>query len=358
LVRSLLSLATPWQREPCGCTQSQRPTTQANPLVLDATDLKSTLNHRAAKSAIAASGYRLSLGAEPPTVPARAIMLNFRPEDCLTPEEKSAFESQGFLVIKDVLPEARAVELEHAVDALHRRVLDAGYDPYTKKAITSQDVFFLSNVLHRDPAFLHLIDWHRTFPKVWGILGWNIACYHSHFLINPALTGSAKQSPLGWHQDSGRVNRDLEGELRPRLSLKVGFYLSDCSAPGRANTWVVPGSHLKNNLDVPADGSLPKGAIPVLVKRGDALFFDRRLFHAGSPNVSEITRKVVFYGYGYRWLRPKDNMTVSDDMLYFSDPIRRQLLGATTDFNAYFSPNEVDVPLRSFLREHFGDQFE
>jgi ectoine hydroxylase len=285
-------------------------------------------------------------------------MDNPRLEHCLTPEERSSFEREGYLLLRNVLPEPHVVELERAVDAIHRRVLDANWDPYTKKPIGPEDVFFLSNVLHRDPAFVKLLDHPRTFPKIWGVLGWNIYCYHSHFLVNPARGGREEGRPLGWHQDSGRVNRDLEGEPRPRLSMKVGFYLSDCSERGRANTWIIPGSHLKNTVEVPQDGTLPEGAMPVLVNRGDALIFDRRLFHAGSPNVSDITRKVVFIGYGYRWMRPKDNMTVTQDMLYFSDPIRKQLLGATTDYNAYFTPNDVDVPLRFFLKEHFGDRFE
>jgi hypothetical protein len=45
--------------------------------------------------------------------------------------------------------------------------------------------------------------------------------------------------------------------------------------------------------------------------------------------VTRVTWKVLFYGYGYRWLRPRDNMTVGHYMER-SGPIRRQLLGAAT----------------------------
>jgi hypothetical protein len=38
----------------------------------------------------------------------------------------------------------------------------------------------------------------------------------------------------------------------------------------------------------------------------------------------------VFYGYGYRWLRTKDDMTVQG-LWPRSDAIRRQLLGAGTN---------------------------
>ena len=62
------------------------------------------------------------------------------------------------------------------------------------------------------------------------------------------------------------------------------------------------------------------------LKPGTAVLFDRRLWHSASPNWSDVTRKVLFYGYGYRWARVKDDMTV-EDLWPKSDPIRRQLLG-------------------------------
>lgn len=54
--------------------------------------------------------------------------------------------------------------------------------------------------------------------------------------------------PLGFHQNSGRVNADLEISPRPRIPLKVAFWLSDVSEPGRGNFHVVPGSHLTDAI--------------------------------------------------------------------------------------------------------------
>jgi len=39
---------------------------------------------------------------------------------------------------------------------------------------------FFPNFVWRDPAFTEIVDWYKTFPKVWGILGWNIYLYHCH----------------------------------------------------------------------------------------------------------------------------------------------------------------------------------
>lgn len=98
-----------------------------------------------------------------------------------------------------------------------------------------------------------------------------------------------------------------------------------------------------------------EGAIPVCVKPGTAVFFDRRLWHAASPNWSDITRKVLFYGYGYRWIRTKDDMTVQD--LYPKcDPIQRQLLGDGINCNGYYTPTDEEVPLKIWLKEHAPGQ--
>ena len=72
------------------------------------------------------------------------------------------------------------------------------------------------------------------------------------------------------------------------------------------------------------------------------------------PNDSELTRKVLFYGYSYRWLRPRDNMTVHH-IIDGCDPIRKQLLGASANGGfGYTSPKDEDVPLKGWLLEHLG----
>ena len=92
------------------------------------------------------------------------------------------------------------------------------------------------------------------------------------------------------------------------------------------------------------------------VPAGTAVFFDRRLWHAASPNYLNHTRKVLFYGYAYRWIRPKCIMEV-DDLREKADSIRQQLLGATTAQDRYYLPGEEDVPLRTWLQEHSNEEF-
>ncbi|MEO2005852.1 MAG: phytanoyl-CoA dioxygenase family protein [Candidatus Poribacteria bacterium] len=266
----------------------------------------------------------------------------------LTTEEAARFESDGYFVVENAVGGSRLADLVTAADRVYAEEAE-------RQGLPEGGTLNELDLIGRDEAFLEMLDWPATFPKVWGILGWNIQLYHSHMIVTPPQPAQESQRPrrLGWHQDSGRLNAELEGEPRPRVSLKVGFFLSDTSEPGRGNFHVVPGSHLRNTLAFPADGVLdPRNAVSICAPPGAAVFFDRRLWHSASPNSSDMTRKVLFYGYSYRWLRPRDNMTV-DHYLARCDPIRRQLLGASvTGGMGYTSPRDEDVPLRAWLAEH------
>lgn len=262
----------------------------------------------------------------------------------LSDEERQTFDEHGLLQIENALTPEHVEKLTAATDRIHERHLAGGG--------ASDQAMFLPNFIPEDPVFSNLVDYEPILPKVWGILGWNIYLYHGHLIVTPPSGQDRGDKTFGWHQDSGRVNFDIDTHPRPRLSIKVAYFLSDTSEEGRGNFWVVPGSHKNDNLERPESGrGQPGGAVPVLAKPGTAVFFDRRLWHAATPNWSDVTRKVLFYGYGFRWIRTKDDMTVKD-LWPDSDPIRRQLLGYGTNSNGHYSPTEDDVPLRTWLKEH------
>jgi ectoine hydroxylase-related dioxygenase (phytanoyl-CoA dioxygenase family) len=271
-------------------------------------------------------------------------------EYCLTDPERDEFEQNGFFIVEDVLPPRLIEALSAVVDRL-----DAEYRP--QMGLGPYERLNLLDFVGKDEIFLELLDWPKTFPKVWGLLGWNLQLYHSHMTVTPVVPPEERpaKNRLGWHQDSGRLNQEMETEPRPRISLKVAFFLTDTREVGRGNFYVIPGSHRQNRVEYPADGiSDPAGATPVCVGPGDAVFFDRRLWHSASENFANVPRKVLFYGYSYRWLRPRDDMTGAR-WIDRCDPIRAQLLGASASGgHGYTSPREEDVPLKGWIREHLG----
>ena len=229
---------------------------------------------------------------------------------------RDAFERAGYVLLENALTADEVRRLTVAVDAV-----------YADERLAEGAPLHLLAFCGRNAAFLELLDHHSTLPLVLDVLGANVFMYHCHLDVHPPEADHAR--PWMWHQDGGLVNRDLETEPRPRLSVKVAYFLTDVSEPGRGNFVVLPGSHLRNAIARPPDddNDLP-GATPVLAGAGDAVMFDRRLWHMRSPNRSSLTRKALFYAYTYRWVRPRDDVLVRPELLELVTPIRAKLLGA------------------------------
>jgi len=272
---------------------------------------------------------------------------------CLTEEESIKFERDGYFIVDEALPQEMIgplIETVDRVDGAYRK--EKGMGPYDRSN--------LLDFIGKDDLFLELLDWPQTLPKVWGILGWNIQLYHTHMVVTPTEEAGktlGKDGPgVRFHQDSGRLNAEMESNPRPRVSLKVAFFLTDLTEQGRGNFYVVPGSHLRN--DFPGEDSkvAPNEAVPVLVRAGSAVFFDRRIWHSASANYWHTPRRVLFYGYSYRWLRPRDDVDVAH-YLDRCDPIQKQLLGVSPSGGfGYTSPKDEDVPLKGWIEEYLGEQ--
>lgn len=269
----------------------------------------------------------------------------------LSEDERERFERDGYIRF----PGALDAELNARCVAAVDRAWAEGFegDLRLDKSITQR--FNLLGFIGHDRLFFDLVCYERILPKMFGILGWNIYLYHSHMTVSGRESGTYDPggSTWGWHQDSGQLNNDLETDPRPRISVKVAYFLTDVSEPGRGNFWVVPGSHLRNRIELPPGGrGQPEGAVPVLAEPGDAVVFDRRLWHSATPNYSDITRKVLFYGYGYRWLHARDEMIYPPEWFEQADPIMRQMLGFSSSNHGRTSPSPEDVPLRAWMEEH------
>ena len=265
----------------------------------------------------------------------------------ITDSQRRKFGEQGYLMVPGALRPGLLERLQAATDRV-----------YAEEALADRlrpdHSLHLLGFVTRDGAFCELLDLETTFPLVWGLLGWNIHCYHSHLDVNPPVVDPGPPF-WGWHQDGGRQNLETETDPRPLLSVKVAYVLSDLSLPGRGNTRIIPGSQRRNSLPRPARPELgfeePKGATEVLANAGDAFVFDRRLWHSRSVNTSEITRKMLFVAYTYRWIRARDDLRIKPDSPWWRSlsPVRRQLLGEGSDAMSYWGLGRDSWPLREQL---------
>ena len=273
-------------------------------------------------------------------------------QHCATAEQLQQFDEEGYLVVEDALSPDMVLKLIAVVDRIDSQErVERGLEPGEMMAK------FRSVVA--DDLFLELLDNEKTFPLLWDILGWNIQLYISHLIVYPPEPEGAERSVKGasWHQDGGRPVEEIERPA-PRLSLKISYWLSDTTIPECGAMRILPGSH--RLVDKPAQRDPtedPQGAIEVKVKPGTAVLFDRRLWHSRGYNYSDQTRKALFFGYSYRWLRGLDYNVMPEEVLAKCDPIRRQLLGDGVDIKGWWQPTEEDVPLKGWIREHRGEEF-
>jgi len=252
-------------------------------------------------------------------------------EHRLTDDEKKLFENQGYLIIKHVLTESH---VEIFLDIVKR---------IEQKTENKKLLAYYRHFILEDEAFIDLLTHPQTFPKVFDILGWNIYCYHNHMNISvPSNCPVPSKETFGWHKDGGRINEDIPIASKP-LSVKVAFFLSDTSEPHMGNFTVIPESQMDKDPN-------PVNVKKICVNKGDVVIFDNRLWHSGSINCSEITRRVLFYGYAYRWQRPQDEFSLSF-IDKFENPIIKQLLGHCSGGKGYYQPLPEDMPLHLWLKK-------
>jgi ectoine hydroxylase len=267
------------------------------------------------------------------------------PGTAMTDEQREAFERDGFIVVPGVLDADEVAHYAAAVDRVYEEHQTAG------KLAADGSLHKLSAV-ESCHELAPLLNHPKAFGLVWSMLGWNVHVYHSHLDVHPPLT-ERKPFRFEWHQDGGRQNREIESDPRPRMSVKIAYWLSDVSKTGRGNFQVVPGSHKTNWIAGPPRRDVewpnPEGAIEVTANAGDAVFFDRRIWHARSNNYSTITRKGVFFGYTYRWVRTREALT--DDIPGLT-PVQRQLVGLHDgDGDHAWGHYPNDVPLYGALKD-------
>jgi ectoine hydroxylase-related dioxygenase (phytanoyl-CoA dioxygenase family) len=258
-------------------------------------------------------------------------------------ERVTELAEKGYTVVQDALSPEQVDRLSAAMDrALERH---AGHTREEPAKGRSQ----LFGIPALDAELIEPLALLTTLPIVCTFLGWNIYMYHSHLDITRPLPPS-EESTYQWHRDMQSTTYTLPPPL-PLLSVKIGYFLTDVTSPDRGSPMVIPGSHLSNKVERAEDFAQEQPtADPVLAPAGSAMILDSRLWHSVGKNHSDVTRKVLYYAYAYRWIRPSDPLHLSEEQLAVLSPIQRQLLGAGTTVKGFHLPQDEDVPLRSVVQ--------
>ena len=290
----------------------------------------------------------------------------------MTRAQRDAFDRDGFFVVEDFLTAAELEDLVRAVDVVAERARTA----HGKSASTPVTI---RNALSHHEEVLRWIDHPKLLPFIVDAIGWNIQVRTTHIDHRPPYPPDWEHTHLVEGRNLGTVGAyrslalhadfaqsflfgatSLDGRL-PFMEIKVGFFLSDTTLPGSGALALVPGSHLRPISELQG-GLRDDEIVEFRVRAGTMLLFRTSVWHAVTPNVSDLVRKVLYIGYQHRFLRPTDYVHQDAALVERSSPIRRQLLGemgtlgspvgSDVEFHPssqfWLTHNDDDVPLKAW----------
>lgn len=245
----------------------------------------------------------------------------------LDDEQRRCFAANGYLMLPGALtPMELAAVRRAAAEAEARWRADPAL-PGTRIPEFEE----IPAIMEYHPLLFDLVEHPRIFPLVREVLGPDVALVdHAYYITPPGgrIDGTA------WHSD---VRTRLAGvhHAGSTMMVRAMIALTDIAADGGA-TLVLPGSHRQPDasaIPVPAMPEDLPGAVPLSCAAGSAYFFNGNLLHSPGNNRGAVTRRVLLYNYGHKWMRMWQGHEPSPRLAAAArTPMRRQLLGLTPPY--------------------------
>ncbi|HEY1709549.1 MAG TPA: phytanoyl-CoA dioxygenase family protein [Rhizomicrobium sp.] len=212
----------------------------------------------------------------------------------ITPEQKHAFDEQGFIVVKNAFSADELRAVESAIDPLereHDQILRANG---STNAISSADaITFTGHIVKKSPV-LKKFAAHPVIADIChDLMGDDVRLYWDQSVYKK----SGKPQEFPWHQDNGYTF------VEPQQYLTFWIPLLDVDVENGC-PWIAPGMHhlgtlkhwrtpigLKCLEDVP-------DAVPAEARLGDVIVFSSLAPHRTGPNLKQGTvRKAYILQY-------------------------------------------------------------
>ena len=228
----------------------------------------------------------------------------------LTAEEVASFHKNGFLVVRQVIPEDVLAELRKGTEKLQERYKD--YRRETNIYYTSADTKTFDEMMDGSGAAnsqsekvlwrvdklddkLSEVELLKELPFVHNamkaLLGDNLLQYNESFVTKPPRIGQM----VHWHQDPS-----FKIKKTPDPISTCDVYL-DKADEENGCLWVVPESHKKGAIDVKPlvekHGFKIPGAIAVRMNPGDVAFHDNGCLHGSMENRTDRQRRIVYLAF-------------------------------------------------------------
>ncbi len=211
------------------------------------------------------------------------------PDIRLTPAQRAAFASDGFVVLGRIL-DPEGLEACRADEAMLREG-----SPWGDAATTR----FWCLVMRRCPGVRALALGGPHLGAVADAVGADIALWWNQF-VTKLPDHDEVRGGFTWHQDNGYV------DVSPGTNVTVWVALDDVDTVNGC-VWVMPGSHAGGllpharpredswHLQVPVEGD----GIPVPLRAGEAVMFTGYTLHRSLANRSGAPRRAFFMQYAH-----------------------------------------------------------
>lgn len=245
----------------------------------------------------------------------------------LSHEQRQFWDENGYLRIANALAPDELAAARAAADEAEARWRADPSRPGTR----IPEFLEIEGIMEYHPILFDLIEHPRVFPLIREVLGPDISIVdHAYYITPPGgvLDGDA------WHTDVRTRVRGVN-HAGSTMMVRLMIALSDIGEDGGA-TLVLPGTHRQ-----PDDTPIPRVAIPedmpgavrLTCRAGSAYFFHGNVVHAPGTNHCAVTRRVLLYNYGHKWMRIWKGHEPSERLIACATtPMRRQLLGLTPPY--------------------------
>ena len=230
----------------------------------------------------------------------------------MTPEEAYLFDLNGYLILRQVLPQDVVRDLNGEIDRLEalsdEEVAALGAPRhYYREEGNQLPLDYSCPLLGRGGVFESLIDWEATVPSVEAMIGEPTRLDALHLLVR-----QSGRSTVFHHGYSELLSYSefavTDGKFKC-VSVKIGYALTDVAVENGAFA-VIPGSH-KCSYANPYHLEEPDETHPLVqtctCQAGDAVIFSEDLTHGAVRNRSGKVRRTIFASYAPAFQAAWDN---------------------------------------------------
>lgn len=220
----------------------------------------------------------------------------------LTPQQKAAFDRDGYVVVPDVVEPRVLAELTAELDDLEAQVEAylAAQDDGRASIAESGAITFTVHAVLRSAAAQRCVRQPRLVGLTRDLVGADVNLYWDQAVYKKP----EKPRRFPWHQDTGYAYVEPQHYLTCWVALTDATVANGCP-------WVLPGAHRAGTLAhrwvdpigwecLPADGAAghAAGAVPAEVPAGGAVVFSSLTPHFTGPNSTDTVRKAYIVQYG------------------------------------------------------------